>query len=185
MKNDTDGDGVLDKNDECPNAFGLKHFNGCPQNEPIVETRFIKDTLIIPMDTIYIVKEVSPKSANDTISKQFIKPFGINFMKNSAEILIESELILDYIAKWVMTNQKQIEVHGHTDSDGDETFNLQLSYERALSVSEYLISQGVDPKRVSARGFGENNPIDIGEGRKSKARNRRIEFILTDELTVK
>lgn len=185
MKNDTDGDGITDKNDECPNAYGLVHFKGCPQNEPIVETRFIKDTLIIPMDTIYIVKEVSPVSVKDTISKQFIKPFGINFMKNSAEILIESELILDDIAKWVMTNQKQIEVHGHTDSDGDESFNLQLSYERALSVSEYLISQGVDPKRISARGFGENNPIDVGEGRKAKARNRRIEFVLTDELTIK
>jgi outer membrane protein OmpA-like peptidoglycan-associated protein len=180
LKNDTDGDGIYDGKDECPNSYGLKHFNGCPQNEPIVETRYIKDTLIIPMDTIFIVKEVSSKSNFDTISKQFIKPFGINFMKNSAEILIESELILDDIAKWVMTNEKQIEVHGHTDSDGDENFNLQLSYERALSVREYLINQGVDPKRVSARGFGEYNPIDIGESRKAKARNRRIEFVLTD-----
>lgn len=179
---DSDGDGIADNKDDCPNAYGLPRFKGCPQTEPIVETKIIKDTLIIPMDTIYIVKEVIP-ATNQTQEKQILKPFGINFMKNSAEILIESELILDDIAEWIKSNNKLIEIHGHTDSDGEEQFNLMLSKERAESVKNYLVKQGIDEQRISARGFGEYHPVDTSETRKAKARNRRIEFIITDELT--
>lgn len=184
MNRDTDGDGISDNEDECPNAFGLLLFKGCPQVEPIVETRIVKDTLIIPMDTIYIVKELVP-ATKDSIFKQVLKPFGINFMKNSAEILVESEIILDDIAKWINTHNKQIEVHGHTDKDGDENFNLMLSEERAKSVREYLIQQGVEDNRINARGFGSGFPVDLGDSRKSKARNRRIEFVITNEITKK
>jgi outer membrane protein OmpA-like peptidoglycan-associated protein/opacity protein-like surface antigen len=184
MNRDTDGDGIPDGEDECPNAFGLELFKGCPQTEPIVETRIIKDTLIIPMDTIYIVKEYVP-ATKDSIYKQVLKPFGINFMKNSSEILVESEIILDDIAKWIVSQDKQVEVHGHTDTDGDSNFNLYLSEARAKSVQQYLIEQGVDPNKINARGFGSNHPIDFGESKKSKARNRRIEFVITDEITKK
>lgn len=181
---DTDGDTIGDSEDECPNSPGPKEFKGCPQYEPIVETRIVKDTLIIPMDTIFIVKE-AVENTPDSITKQIIKPFGINFMKNSAEILIESELILDDIAKWIIQNDKKIEVQGHTDSDGDEYFNLELSTQRAISVKQYLIDQGVNPENITARGFGENHPIDLSESRKAKARNRRIEFVVVEEYTKK
>lgn len=181
---DTDGDTVIDSQDECPNSPGLKEFYGCPQTEPLVETRIIKDTLIIPMDTIFIVKEAIGNTS-DRITKQIIKPFGINFMKNSAEILIESELILDDIAKWLIVNNKKVEVQGHTDSDGDEFLNLKLSTLRAISVKNYLVEQGVNPENITARGFGENNPIDFTGSRKAKARNRRIEFVVIEEYSEK
>ena len=181
--NDTDGDGVNDYDDKCPTAAGPKEFDGCPQIKPIVETRIVKDTLIIPMDTIYIIKEAIAE--NDTVARQIIKPFGINFMKNSAEILIESELILDDIAKWIISNNKKIEVQGHTDTDGDEAYNLDLSTQRANSVRDYLISQGVNSEKISAKGLGEKRPIDLSESSKAKARNRRIEFVIIEEFAKK
>ncbi len=180
--NDSDGDGIIDSKDECPNALGPEQFKGCPQIEAIVETKYIKDTLIIPMDTIFIVKE-SINNSPETITKQIFKPFGINFQKNSAEILIESELILDDIAKWLIQNDKVVEVQGHTDSDGEPELNLELSTQRARSVQDYLISQGVKPENISAKGFGENSPVDLTESSKAKARNRRIEFVIIKELT--
>ena len=74
-------------------------------------------------------------------------------------------------------------MQGHTDSDGEPELNLELSTQRARSVQDYLISQGVKPENISAKGFGENSPVDLTETRKAKARNRRIEFVIIKELT--
>lgn len=75
-----------------------------------------------------------------------------------------------------------ITVEGHTDTDGNENTNWDLSVARATSVLKELTKNGVDPTRIIASGRGEYFPVDSNETREGKARNRRTEIILTPKL---
>ena len=73
-----------------------------------------------------------------------------------------------------------IEVGGHTDNVGDDAFNMKLSHDRAKAVREYIVTGGIVPERIQAKGYGESNPIasnDTDEGRQA---NRRTEFIILE-----
>ena len=170
---DSDGDGFWDSEDKCPGVFGLKEFSGCPQTEPI-----IRETTKV--DTVIVVRDLS-----DISNALYYKPYGINFKKNSSEILVESEIILDDFADWLKENKIIIEIHGHTDNDGDNIFNKELSLQRAASVRFYLVNNGVSSDRIQVRGFGASRPLDITYSKKAKAKNRRIEFVLIDKITAK
>ena len=69
-----------------------------------------------------------------------------------------------------------IEIQGHTDSDGSESYNQDLSDRRAASVLNFLVSTGIDSKRLSSKGYGESVPIADNKSEEGKAANRRIEF---------
>ena len=73
-----------------------------------------------------------------------------------------------------------IEVQGHTDDRGNDSHNMTLSDARAQSVREYLIAQGIDAARLTARGYGETTPIESNRTASGRAANRRVEFIRTD-----
>ncbi|MEO0637091.1 MAG: OmpA family protein [Pseudomonadota bacterium] len=69
-----------------------------------------------------------------------------------------------------------VDVIGHTDSDGDDAFNLNLSQQRATSVGNYLATQGVDSRRLLITGRGETQPIATNATAEGKAQNRRVEI---------
>ena len=69
-----------------------------------------------------------------------------------------------------------IDINGHTDSTGSQAYNQGLSERRAMSVAGYLNSQGIDPRRVSAVGFGPNQPIASNATPDGRAQNRRVEI---------
>lgn len=69
-----------------------------------------------------------------------------------------------------------IDVNGHTDSTGSLEHNQALSERRAMSVAGYLNSQGIDPRRVSALGFGPSQPIASNATAEGRAQNRRVEI---------
>ena len=71
-----------------------------------------------------------------------------------------------------------ITVSGHADSRGADDYNLRLSQDRALSVSNYLASQGVAPQRLSAIGYGETRPIADNATAQGRALNRRVEIVI-------
>ena len=75
--------------------------------------------------------------------------------------------------------QTVIDVYGHTDADGEERYNFDLSQRRALSVANYLSAQGVDSRRFSVTGFGETRPIASNNDKSGRALNRRVEIQLT------
>ncbi len=72
-----------------------------------------------------------------------------------------------------------IEIQGHTDSDGSNAYNQNLSEERAIAVSNHLITKGVTPSRITIIGFGEKLPKYENETEEGKATNRRVEFLIT------
>lgn len=71
-----------------------------------------------------------------------------------------------------------IEIRGHTDSIGPDQYNKYLSRKRAKSVVRYLMSRGIDPRRLSYKGMGETQPIAPNDTEEGRRRNRRIEFVI-------
>jgi len=69
-------------------------------------------------------------------------------------------------------------IEGHTDSTGSEEMNLQLSKQRAQSVSNYLASLGVDPRRFTIMGYGESQPIATNDTTAGRQENRRVEIAI-------
>ncbi len=72
-----------------------------------------------------------------------------------------------------------IEIQGHTDSKGSETYNQTLSEKRSSSVSKYLLSKGISSQRVTTIGYGESAPKYSNETADGRSRNRRVEFAIT------
>lgn len=70
----------------------------------------------------------------------------------------------------------EVEISGHTDNVGKKSSNIKLSQKRAESVKAWLVSKGVDPKRITAKGYGPDQPVAPNDTPDNKRKNRRIEF---------
>jgi outer membrane protein OmpA-like peptidoglycan-associated protein len=120
---------------------------------------------------------VSVERAGDSIN--LIMPGNITFATNSANINSTFFSVLDSVALVIAEYDKTlVVVAGHTDSDGSDSFNQDLSQRRASSVSKYLISQGILPVRLETIGFGEAQPIATNNSAEGKQLNRRVEITL-------
>lgn len=106
---------------------------------------------------------------------------NIFFAFDSDSLVPESHSELKRLLRFMQQNRSvHIEIQGHTDSIGNNSYNKELSERRARRVQEYLVKHNVDSKRITAIGYGETRPVatnDTGEGR---ARNRRTEIKITD-----
>lgn len=104
-------------------------------------------------------------------------PSGINFAYDSAAIQPQFRATLDKVASVLAEyNQTYIDVYGHTDSNGSDSYNQSLSERRAAAVADYLSSRGVQIARIATRGFGETQPIATNETDEGRAANRRVEI---------
>jgi outer membrane protein OmpA-like peptidoglycan-associated protein len=102
----------------------------------------------------------------------------IYFELDSSVIDRASFAILDEIAGSILDHPtiELLEVQGHTDDQGDERYNLELSQRRAEAVQTYLHQAGVDGSRLMARGYGESQPLQPGTDEEVRSSNRRVEF---------
>jgi outer membrane protein OmpA-like peptidoglycan-associated protein len=103
------------------------------------------------------------------------------FEFNKATIKKVSFPLLNEVAQALKDNPTiKVEVQGHTDSVGNDAFNLKLSQKRAESVKAYIVGQGVDAGRMSPKGYGENVPIADNRTADGRSQNRRVEFVITE-----
>ena len=128
----------------------------------------------------------SPTKLNFDLSKIEVgKAFKINniyFASDSYSLSDQAKSILTSFADFLKENVKvKIAIHGHTDSDGDQKLNLELSSKRAKQVQDYIISMGVEPNRLSFKGYGEKNPLQSNNNEKGKSINRRTEFFVVEK----
>jgi OmpA-OmpF porin, OOP family len=144
---DTDGDGVPDYLDKCPTVAGIKENSGCPEIK--AETKKVFDMALR----------------------------GINFETGKAIIKGTSFQILNDIVLIMKENPEyNLEINGHTDSQGNDDMNMKLSQDRADAVKDYLTNKGIDSKRLTAKGFGESMPVADNDTSDGRALNRRVEF---------
>jgi outer membrane protein OmpA-like peptidoglycan-associated protein len=103
---------------------------------------------------------------------------GVNFDFDKATLRQEDIAIIDKdvtgLDKWGNVN---IEVAGHTDSRGSDKYNMKLSQRRAEAVRNYLISKGIAADRLTAKGYGESQPIADNATDEGRFKNRRVELI--------
>jgi OOP family OmpA-OmpF porin len=110
----------------------------------------------------------------------------IQFDLDKATIKPESTSLLDEIAATFAKNPqiKRVSIDGFASSEGSEAFNKKLSNDRANAVMHYLVTHGVDPARVVAKGWGEDKPIADNATEDGREKNRRVEFnILEQDVT--
>ncbi|MFV8756283.1 OmpA family protein [Nannocystaceae bacterium ST9] len=179
---DRDGDGIPDRDDQCPRVPGDPP-TGCPPD---------KDEDDIP-DQIDACP-TDPESRNgfedddgcpDEVPDEFADLAGIlkgiNFDTDKDVIKSDSKPILDRAVEVLEKFPNvRIEISGHTDSRGEYEHNMDLSRRRSESVKNYLIAAGIDAARIETRGAGPNEPIATNDTSDGRAENRRIEVkILT------
>jgi len=103
---------------------------------------------------------------------------GIKFDSGKATLKLESMGVINEIVKLMKEHPEiNFSVEGHTDSDGDTQFNIDLSEQRANTVINELVARGIDGKRMVAKGFGEDVPVTDNTSPEGKANNRRVEFV--------
>ena len=73
---------------------------------------------------------------------------------------------------------ERVEIQGHTDEQGSPAYNMRLSRQRADSVRAFLVEAGIDPQRLRTKGFGQRRPLSPDGSVDSRARNRRVEFVI-------
>ncbi len=113
------------------------------------------------------------------VNKPIVLP-GIEFKTGSAEILPASEKILNDAYETLRDNKNiEVEVGGHTDNVGKAAYNEKLSLKRAEAVKAWLVAKGIDPARITTKGYGMTKPIADNKTEAGRAQNRRIEFTRT------
>jgi OmpA-OmpF porin, OOP family len=134
--------------------------------------------------TLEITLVPKPKQAQVELTKEEVRiRKEIFFKTNSAEISEKSSGLISEITDVLLRNPhvKLVEIQGHTDNTGTPEGNLQLSGERAEAVRQALIQGGVEPTRLTAKGYGETRPLMPNLTERHRARNRRVQFIIKDQ----
>ena len=132
-----------------------------------------------PYVTNIKVTTASPDTRSKLITEGKLVTYGITFDVNKADIKSESFGTLKGIAGVLAENPDvNVKIIGHTDGDGDDAKNLDLSKRRAESVKNELVKNfGIDSSRLTTEGAGETKPIVANDTPVNKARNRRVEII--------
>ncbi len=132
-----------------------------------------------PMLTNLRITTASPDTRSKLITDGKLVTYGITFDVNKADIRPESYGTLKSIADVLKENPDvKVKITGHTDSDGNDATNLELSKRRAESVkSELTVKFGVEAARMETEGAGEGKPLAPNDSPANKAMNRRVEFV--------
>ena len=174
VEKDSDGDGVYDALDKCPNtpAGSTVGADGCPIS------------MDDDHDGVINAKDLCPNTPAgekvDTHGCPLTINLEVNFANDSAEVPASASARLDKYAEFLKRNTiYNAKIVGYTDSRGSEAYNKKLSERRAKAVMQALIERGVNPKQLSAIGMGELNPVASNETAEGRAQNRRIEAEMT------
>jgi OOP family OmpA-OmpF porin len=124
-----------------------------------------------------------PQLEPDQCQSQLLGLMGrgrLQFETGRADIAAVSQGLLDNLA-FVLNScrQARVTIEGHTDSDGPAEFNLDLSKRRADAVAGYLATAGIAAQRLATAGFGATRPVASNDSEAGKARNRRIDFVVS------
>ena len=176
---DTDKDGINDEEDKCPNVAGVARYQGCPIPD--------KDGDGIN-DEEDKCPDVKGTAANLGCPEEEIRETRIRvfFATNKSVILPNSKPSLDSaVSIMKQFSRVPVTIEGHTDNTGDDKINLPLSQKRAEAVRDYLIKEGIDAGRLSAKGYGSSNPRATNNTAEGRAINRRVVMIGTTKVAVK
>ena len=160
---DSDKDGVSDYFDKCPNTPAGIQVDGAGC-EIKVSTTVVNPVRVVVTEEDRKVVAEAIRNLEFDFAKSTIRPSSYPSLNRVADLLKAKDFSL--------------KLAGHTDYIGSNAANLKLSKDRAESVKSYLVSQGANPSRIEAVGYGESQPISTNKTAKGRQDNRRVEFTL-------
>jgi len=161
LKKDSDGDGVADQFDKCPNtpAGTVVDGSGCEIHFPKIDTSMFAPKV---------------KAGKEMV---MATPYtNIQFDFDSSVLRTSSYPVLDATSAELRSASGSVELDGYASSEGTAAHNMRLSKDRANSVKTYLVNSGVDAKRIKVKAFGETKPIADNSTEEGRIANRRVEF---------
>jgi OOP family OmpA-OmpF porin len=171
---DSDGDGVPDFMDKCPDtpAGVVVDSVGCPLDS---DGDGVPDFLDKCPDTpagMAVDASGCPLPITEPVSIKLLVEFDFDKYNIRPQYHNHLRAIADYLTK---NPEIKVVLEGHTDWEGTSEYNLHLSMQRAESVKNYLVSNfGVDPSRLSTKGYGETRPVAPNDTEENRQRNRRV-----------
>jgi OOP family OmpA-OmpF porin len=161
LTTDTDGDGVVDFFDKCPDTPpGTKvDASGCPLPAPK------------PEEIVYVVTEADKQVVNEAVR-------NLEFETGKATIAAHSYASLETLSKLLADKKFHLKLAGYTDSRGSTALNLQLSKDRAEAVKMFMVNHGADGSLIQTEGYGKAHPIASNKTARGRKLNRRVEFTL-------
>jgi outer membrane protein OmpA-like peptidoglycan-associated protein len=132
--------------------------------------------------TIAVVPKQETRGDFQLVKKGITITLKVYFDFDKATLKPESHAALEAAAKIMKENPTiRVEIQGHTDNIGTAAYNDKLSLRRAQAVVDYLVGTlGVDPGRLTAKGYGLTRPVASDETREGRAQNRRVEFLVIE-----
>ena len=175
---DKDADGIADKDDKCPDVAGVAKYLGCPI--PDTDGDGINDEEDqCPTVAGTVANHGCPEVKAEIKKKIEMNAKEIYFTTASDKIIASSFKSLDEVADILKEDKNlKLDISGHTDNTGDAAGNKILSQQRAKAVFDYLVSKGIDAKRLTSEGYGEEKPVADNSTEEGKSLNRRVELKL-------
>ncbi|MFP5381950.1 MAG: OmpA family protein [Gammaproteobacteria bacterium] len=174
---DSDGDGVPDHKDKCPTVPAPGTADGCPPDsdgDGVIDAKDACPAVPAPGT----VDGCPPKVEEPAPAPRTLTLEGVNFDNDSAKLRSDAIAILDAAAATLKEwGEVKVEVAGHTDSVNSDAYNQDLSQRRADAVRAYLVDKGIAAERLTAKGYGEANPVADNDSAEGRARNRRVELV--------
>ncbi|WP_240359172.1 adventurous gliding motility protein AgmC [Pyxidicoccus trucidator] len=185
---DSDGDGLMDPNDGCPaqpeDKDGFEDADGCP--DPDNDKDGIADTADKCPNEPEVINGVQDEDGCPDKGKVKVQVDGerililekVYFATSKDVILARSFPLLKQVAAVLRANPQVelLRIEGHTDDQGNDAKNLDLSKRRAANVRKFLVNEGILPVRLEAEGYGETKPVDTNKTAAGRENNRRVEF---------
>jgi len=160
---DNDGDGVLDAADKCPTELetpnGIADDDGCPDEGQV--------TVVTKNGVIELTQAIEFNSGSDVLAK------------SAAPLIAQIAAVLK-----ADVGIRRLRIEGHTDGDGDEEMNVDLSERRAARVRQKLMELGVAGARLLPKGYGPTRSIAPNTTPEGRKKNRRVEFRIIDPWPV-
>ncbi|MBS1120432.1 MAG: OmpA/MotB domain protein [Deltaproteobacteria bacterium] len=183
---DSDGDGVMDKDDKAP--YEAEDGDGFEDEDGAPEPDNDGDGILDGDDECPDLKGEAdrrgcPAKTYVKIEDGRIFIIGkVQFETGSTQITKKSDPLLDQIAQGIAGNPQaaKIRIEGHTDDVGDDDVNQKLSEQRAAAVKTALVKRGIDAGRLETRGLGETRPIAPNASAGGRQKNRRVEFVISE-----
>ena len=168
---DSDNDGINDEEDKCPNQAGLARYQGCPI--PDGDGDGVNDEVDKCPST------AGPASNNGcpTLDQYNFNYKNVQFATGSAVLTAPAKTELNKLVTILNEHPElKIAINGYTDNTGKVASNQILSQKRADAVKSYLVTKGINADKLTATGFGIENPIADNATAAGRTQNRRVEF---------
>ncbi|MFZ4057941.1 MAG: OmpA family protein [Ferruginibacter sp.] len=173
---DKDKDGINDEEDQCPDQAGVVRFRGCPvpdadgdgvndEEDKCPKEKGPSSNFGCPVIDQAVVEKVNKASGN------------IFFATGSSKLLASSNAYLNSIVTILNENPSYLaDIDGYTDNTGSDERNIALSEARANAVKAYLVSKGIEERKLVSTGHGSENPIADNATKAGRSKNRRVEI---------